>query len=90
MELKYQFAALNPKLHFSSNRTFMELKSNKLEAASWKELGSNRTFMELKCRCRCRSRQASACSNRTFMELKFWLPMLHNCWPRVLIVPLWN
>ena len=73
-----------------SNRTFMELKSWRIEEDGEEDEGSNRTFMELKLifPMFCNTEETS--SNRTFMELKWFslfLVVLSLC---VLIAPLWN
>ena len=70
MELKF-FVDKDGFVHErSSNRTFMELKSDEEEHRHRLNLCSNRTFMELKCAAPRQYYDKNTRSNRTFMELK--------------------
>ena len=75
----------------SFNRTFMELKSEVLQALILGENSFNRTFMELKFYFFLRIFAPEKSFNRTFMELKSDRTIRRNYGSqKVLIVPLWN
>ena len=90
MELKWTRSARKDGRTFSSNCTFMELKSWQMMKKIREGYGSNCTFMELKCWYASPILSEFRCSNCTFMELKYAITIKTGATDFVLIVPLWN